>query len=209
MVDAGNRPAWGLLPPELANGTDYRPVWATWPRAKRLALAQSLLKAAGFGIERPLRFQIRFNSSADHRKAAVAMATMWRDLGVEAELLNSEASLHFDSLKRADFQMARSGWIADLPAAENFLSVHRGSAGVQNYSGFNDPRFDKALDTALAETDAKLRTAKMQIAEQILMEEAAILPLYFYTSRALVSPRVTGWIDNAAHVHPSRTLGIQ
>jgi oligopeptide transport system substrate-binding protein len=209
MVNAGNAPAWGLLPPGLVSDTAYRPIWAGWPREKRMDAARQLLAAAGYGPKNLLRFEIRFNSSSEHRKAAAAMATMWRDLGVDAKLFNSEASLHFDSLKRADFQLARSGWIADLPAPENFLNVHRAASGPQNYSGFANPVYEKAMDAALAEADPKRRAEKMQAAEKIVINEAAVLPLYYYASRALVSPRVTGWQDNSGNVHPSRTLGVR
>ncbi len=209
VVDAGNDPAWGLLPAALRGGAAYRPDWAGWYPPKRIAQAKYLLDQAGYGPKNPLRFEIRFNSSSEHRKAAVALSTMWRALGVEATLFNSEASLHFDSLKRADFAVARSGWIADLPAPENFLNVHRASAGIQNYSGYSESRYEAAMEAALAEAEPDARVEKMREAERILMEDAPILPLYFYTSRALVSPRVIGWKDNAVNVHPSRHLGVK
>ncbi len=209
MIAAGNEPAWGLLPPALREESGYRPAWADWSKTKRLDEARRLLRIAGYGPTHPLRFEVRFNSSAEHRRASVAMATMWRDIGVEASLLNSEASLHFDSLKRGDFALARSGWTADIPAPENFLAVHRSDTGPQNYSGFSNAFYDQALDAALAEPDAGRRVAKMRAAEKILIEQAPILPLYFYVSRALVGPRVGGWQDNVANVHPSYTLHIQ
>jgi oligopeptide transport system substrate-binding protein len=209
MVDAGNEPAWGLLPESLGAAEIYRPEWADWPQDKRLAAARQLLSEAGYGPNRPLSFEIRFNSSTEHRRAAVAMATMWRELGVEAKLLNSEASLHFDSLKRADFQFARSGWVADMPAPENFLSVHRSDTGVQNYSGYANATYDAALDAAQAEPEPKARVALMRKAELILMQDMPIIPLYYYSSRALVRPNVSGWRDNNAHTHPSRTLGLK
>jgi oligopeptide transport system substrate-binding protein len=209
MIAAGNEPAWGLLPPALRGAPGYRPQWADWPKAQRLDEARRLLRIAGYGPTHPLRFEIRFNSSTEHRRASVAMATMWRDIGVEAGLLNSEASLHFDSLKRGDFAMARSGWTADIPAPENFLAVHRSDTGPQNYSGFSNIFYDQALDTALAEPDPARRAAKMREAEEMLIEQSPILPLYFYVSRALVGPRVAGWQDNVANVHPSYTLHIQ
>jgi oligopeptide transport system substrate-binding protein len=209
MVDAGNEPAWGLLPASLRGGAAYKPEWVGWYPPKRMAEVRSLLRRAGYGPKKPLRFEIRFNSSTEHRRAAVAMATMWREFGVEVKLLNSEASLHFDSLKRADFQFARSGWVADLPAPENFLSVHRSDTGVQNYSGYANAAYDAALDAALAEPEPKARVALMRRAEAILMADMPIIPLYYYSSRALVRPNVTGWRDNDAHTHPSRTLGVR
>ncbi len=214
MVASGNEPAWGLLPGILRPPEEYtrklsafQPSWSLRPRAEMLEQSRTFLAEAGYGPANPLRFEIRFNSSSEHRRAAVAMATMWREIGVEAKLLNSEASLHFDSLKRGDFDLARSGWIADLPAPENYLSVHRSDAGAQNYSGYANPAYDKTLDDALAEPDPAKRAEKMRQAEMILIAEAPILPLYFYVSRSLVQKDVTGWRDNPANVHPSRLLG--
>ena len=208
MIAAGNEPAWGLLPPGLGGARAYRPAWANWPKAKRMKEARRLLAEAGYDKTNRLRFEIRYNSSVQHRRAAVAMATMWRELGVETALLNSEASLHFDSLRRGDFDMSRSGWVADLPAPENFLAVHRSNAGAQNYSGYASPAYDAALDDAMAEAEPAVRAAKMRAAEAILIQDMPILPLYFYVSRALVQPEISGWQDNIANIHPSYNLAI-
>ncbi len=206
MIAAGNAPAWGILPPALRGDNAYAPNWASLPKAERMRAAKALLREAGYGPTNPLAFEIRFNSSSEHRRAAVAISTMWRELGVEASLLNSEASLHFDSLKRGDFALARSGWVADLPAPENFLAVHTTNAGPQNYSGYANPVYDSALAEAMAEADPALRTTKMQRAEEILIAEMPILPLYYYVAKALVQPDITGWKDNISNIHPSYSL---
>ncbi len=206
MITTGNEPAWGLLPPGIAPGQANAPEWKSWTKQQRTREARRLLSAAGYGPNKPLTFEIRFNNSSEHRRAAVVLATMWRDLGVQARLLNSEASLHFDSLKRGDFALARSGWVADLPAPENFLAVHRSDSGPQNYSGYANAAFDSSLNAAMAEPDIALRVVKMRQAESILLEDLPILPLYFYVTKAMVQPNVSGWQDNIANVHPSYTL---
>ncbi len=205
LIKSGNAPAYGLLPKALS-GRQYQPYWAEWSREKRQNEARKLLQAAGYDNVNPLRFEIRFNSSNEHRRVSVAMASMWRDIGAEVALLNSEASLHFASLRRHDFTLARSGWIADIAAPENFLYVHIKAAGVSNYSGFDDPQYEALLNAAIQESDEKLRLEKMRAAEHYLMQQAPIIPIYHYVSRALVSPRLNGWRNNISNIHPSITL---
>ena len=209
VIGVDNIPAWGLLPPGLAGAQPLRPQWADWPRDRRLRTARRLLADAGYGPDHPLRFDIRFNSSAEHRRVSVALAAMWQPLGVEASLFNSEAALHFAALRRHEFALARSGWIADLPTPENFLLVHQEANGPGNYSGYASADYDRILAQAIAEPDPRQRQQLMRRAEARLIADTPILPLYYYVTRSLVAERIAGWEDNISNVHPSRTLRIR
>lgn len=194
LLGTGELPATGLVPPAIG-GTNPDPL-GTDPAAIRALLAE-----AGFGPGHPLRFTIRVNSGGDHRRVAVALQAMWARLGVEAQVLNTESQLHFAALRSGDFELARSGWIADLPAAENFLAVHLGDAGAINYSGHADPEYDRLFAQGIGGSADALRAA-----EALLLRDAAILPIHFYVSRNLVAPYIGGWQDNAMNIHPSRLL---
>lgn len=204
LLPFGNRPACGVVPPALlaeARQTCSRD-------AQSPKKAAQLLARAGYGANNPLRFTIRINSAREHRRVAVALAAMWADLPVEAVILNSEASLHFASLRRGDFELARSGWIADVPTAENFLAVHRSDAGASNYSGYSKAKYDALLDRARASASVAERHTLIAQADAMIGHDVPVLPLYFYRATALVAPRVKGWQDNSLNIHPSATLSL-
>lgn len=209
ILAAGERPAYGLIPPGLP---DYAPVaadWAAWPAVQRIEKAQALLRTAGYGPDKPLKVELLYNTSDNHRRIAVAIQAMWRKhLGVEATLRNEEWKSYLASRAEKRFQILRMGWVADYADPYSFLELFRTDIGEQNITGWSDAAFDSLTERAANTQATGARMALLAQAEARLLEQAPLVPLYFYVSKRLVKPTVRGWIDNPLDMHPSRHLSL-
>ncbi len=208
VLGAGEVPAYGLIPPgmpgwEQARAADDRSM------AERIEEARELYAAAGFSARRPLRAELRFNTSLTHRRMAAAIAAMWKQqLGVETRLVNEEWKVFVANRRHGRItEIVRGGWIADWRDAGNFLQLFETGSPL-NYSFFSDPAFDTLMQQAeiLSGED---RLAALRQAEERLLDQQVIIPLYFYVSRHLVKPQVRGFEDNAMDIHLSRWLSLQ
>jgi oligopeptide transport system substrate-binding protein len=133
---------------------------------------------------------------------------MWKKLGVEVELVNSELKVHYANLRQGDFQLGRAGWIADYNDAQSFLFLSQTSTKQQNFARFSNPDYDRLMDQASITADPAARARLLEQAETILLKELPVLPLYFYVSKDLVSTKVKGWVDNSFNIHYVRDLSL-
>ena len=84
-------------------------------------MAKQLLQEAGFGPDNPLKFELSYNTSENHKRIAVAIQSMWKPIGVQAEFVNREVKVHYDEMKQHNFDVARAAWVADYNDPQNFL----------------------------------------------------------------------------------------
>ena len=205
----GETPAHGVVPPGIAGYTPARAPWAALPQAQREARARALYRAAGYSRAKPLVLELRYNTSTPHRRLALAVAAMWREvLGINVRLRNEEWKVFVGNRKqRVITQVFRGGWIADVPDARNFLAAF-GSDGPLNWTGYDDAGFRERLARADAARSEAARNAWLHAAETRLLAHDAVIPLYFYTSKHLVDPRVRGFQGNALDRHASRWLSL-
>ena len=91
------------------------------------------------------------------------------------------------------YQMYQLGWIADYPDPQNFLEVLFHSESGQNHGGYNNPQVDALLEQARGTQDIDDRQALYQQAEQLILEDAAWVPLYFDVENWLIKPYVQGF----------------
>ena len=211
VTGLGETPALGIVPPGIDG---YTPAVATWSvgqsQAQLNAEAKRLYREAGYSASRPLEIEIRYNTSTPHRRMALAVASMWRDtLGAKVRLRNEEWKVFVSNRKqRVITQVFRGGWIADVPDARNFLAAYA-SDGPLNWSGFNNAAFTERVARSDRAPNEKARNLWLHAAELRLLNDDAVIPLYYYTSKHLVSDKVLNYNANALDHHGTRWMQLK
>ncbi|MDX1554926.1 MAG: peptide ABC transporter substrate-binding protein [Xanthomonadales bacterium] len=207
VTQFGELPSYNLVPPGV---TDYEPAipeYAQWTQDEREEEARRLYALAGYSEEQPLRVEIRYNTSENHKKVALAMASMWKQvLGVIAVLVNEEWKVFLQNREQQIVtQVFRVGWIGDYNDPYSFLSMFETGDG-QNDFGYSNSTVDALLEEIARERIPGRRQRMMQEAERLILADHPILPVYTYVTRRLVDRRVRGWEDNVMDHHYSRDM---
>ena len=197
IVTAGEVPAYAFVVPGV---TGYDAVYSDFKakeQAARNAEAVKLYEEAGYSKDNPLEIELRYNTSDNHKKIAIAVASMWKKtFGAKVNLVNEEWKVYLETrkLKQAT-QAFRAGWIGDYNDPNTFLELWLSDSGL-NDTGFNDPEFDSLLKQAGVEQDAEKRKQLLMKAEGIFLEANAVAPIYHYVTKRMVKPYVKGWKSN-------------
>jgi oligopeptide transport system substrate-binding protein len=207
VLGDGEIAAYGWVPPGVAGYDGPRFAWADWPAERRLAEARRLYAEAGYSAERPASFQLSYNKSPLHDRIALAVSAMWKQwLGARVTLRAEEFRVLKQTIDTREVEAFRASWIADYNDAYSFLQVLRGGFGI-NLPRYADARYDTLLDRAARAGGAE-RAALLAEAERQLLADVPLVPLFFYVSKHLVSPRVEGWYGNVMNVTYTRHLAL-
>ncbi|WP_018183752.1 peptide ABC transporter substrate-binding protein [Kaistia granuli] len=178
----------------------------TKPAEKTAAAAPASPEASG---PKPLVLTIRVGTGLGNEETARAVAAQWKAIGVESEIVTEPNAAHFARLRDGgDYDVARSGWIADEADPIDMLTVLRSDNVRFNYPRYRNVEYDRLLDLASVEMDMAKRKQDLDAAAAMLAADAPIIPLLGYVSLALVSPVLSGWDDNPRNVHPTRFMTL-
>ena len=198
VTKCGQIPAYSFTPPGT-NG--YQP---TTEIPFDPVLAKSLLDEAGFSEENPFpKLEILFNTNEDHRKLALAIQQMWQiNLGIEVELVNQDWKVYLNREMIGDFQISRAGWIGDYEDPNTFLDLMRPNRG-NNKTGWENMEYDALVEKANTINNQAERYELLYKAEEILIENMPVIPLYTYVRAYQLSPDVKGFSPHILdHHHP-------
>ena len=198
-------PGYSMVPPGIQGYTSAAATFADKSQIDREEEATKILEKLGYGPDKPLKMEIRYNTSENHKNTAVAIQEQLKPLGIEISLLNTDTKTHYAHLEqKGDYDVARAGWIADYQDPETFLGISVKASG-NNYSSYNSPKFEEAMaKAAAAGGNPEERFKLLGEAERILVDEVGNIPLLHYSFHNIVSPKLVGFEDKVLDVHPRR-----
>ena len=194
VTKSGQVPAYSFVPKGILNekGEDFASKKYYDTETPNIEEAKKLLAEAGYPEGKGLpTLEFMYNTEGDHKLIAQAIQQDWAKIGVNVELANQEWKVFLNSRQQGQYQIARHGWSGDYVDPMTFLDLWV-TGGGNNDAGYSNAEYDKLVADAKKEADPAKRWELMRKAEDIIMEEMPIIPLYYYTKVKGAKPEVKG-----------------
>lgn len=188
-------PATSFVPTGLpgADGKDFKNK-DYFPAKGDVEQAKKLLSDAGYPDGKGFpQIVLLYNPEKDeHATIAQAVQDMWKkNLGIDVQLQSQEWKVFQQTRNDKKFEIARDGWVGDYNDPMTFMDMLEAKSG-QNNSGYNNPEYDKLVDVAKVEVDANKRQELLHQAEDVLMEDMPVIPIYYDTQPMGIQSYVKG-----------------
>jgi len=203
VTRAGEVAARSLVPPVIRNYprySNYEPGQCGEYNPKEAA---RLLAEAGFPGGRDMeKIPILTNTDEGRQMVAELIQRQWKEsLGVNIGLEFQEWHAYLSSSRSGNYSIAAAGWIGDYIDPMTFLGMFV-TGGADNQTGWSNPKYDELIANAAKERDDQKRLRMFHDAEQILMDELPVIPVYVLVTRNMVRHYVHGFFENALDTHP-------
>ncbi|MFD0966342.1 ABC transporter substrate-binding protein [Seminibacterium arietis] len=204
VLGQGQVPTYVFTPTYIPEGEAIQqPAYSELSMKDRNEQAIKLLQEAGFSKTNPLKFTILYNTNENHKKIAIAAASIWKKNTnglIDVKLENQEWKAYIDRKRNKQYDIARAGWSADYNQATTFLNYFLSNSS-NNTAFYQNPAYDQAIAESYKAADAKERAAAYAKAEAILAADAPIVPIYNYVNPRLVKPYVKGYTGKDPQDH--------
>ncbi len=137
------------------------------------------------------------------------IARQLEELGIRVEVEVVQKSLLLEQTAKSEVLFFRGSWLGDYPDAENYLSVfYSKNPAPPNYTRYSNPTFDRLYERSLQETNDSLKYALYRRMDQLVMDDAPVVPLWYDEVVHLVDPHVRGFEPNALNLLELRRVSI-
>ncbi|MGC5324339.1 peptide ABC transporter substrate-binding protein [Brevibacillus sp. SYSU BS000544] len=191
VTQANQQPALGFIPD--SNSVGNSPFFQDNDVEKAKQYLAEGMKELGITSLPPI--SLSFNTSEAHKKIAESVQDQWKKaLGVDVKLENKEWKVYIEDMHQGNFQIGRMGWLADYNDPLTFLDLFKDKDGGNNDTRWENQKYKDALNKSATEADPEKRKKLLAEAEQVLMEDMPILPIYYYTQSWVKKDSVKGVI---------------
>ncbi len=198
------RPAYAISYPDDAGYTARARLTGGVAEAKKLLAEAGFPDGKGFP-----EVELLYNTSENHRGIAEAIQEMWRrNLGINIKLVNQEWKVYLDMQHTKNFTIERAGWIADYVDPHVFLETWVTDNG-NNDTNWSNPEYDNLFHQALTAKNDKDRYEIYQKMDQIIVDQVPVIPIYYYTRKHAISPKVKGYYPTLLDNHPFKYIWLE
>ena len=167
------------------------------------AKAKQLLREAGYNSGTDI---ITLKTIPIYADLGAFVARQLEEVGIMVKVETVQRATLLEEIAKSQALFFRGSWIADYPDAENYLSVfYSKNPAPPNYTRYKNLQFDKLYDRALSETNDSARYALYQQMDQIVINDAPVIPLWYDMAIHLVQPNITGFRPNPLNLLELRT----
>ncbi len=194
VTKSGQIPAYSFVPKGILNdkGEDFADREYYDANKANIEEAKKLLAEAGYPNGEGLpTLEFMYNTEGAHKLVAQAIQQDWAKIGVNVELTNQEWKVFLNTRQQGGYEIARHGWSGDYVDPMTFLDLWV-TGGGNNDAGYSNPEYDKLVNDAKKEADLEKRWDIMKKAEDMVMADMPIIPLYYYTKVKGAKPEVKG-----------------
>jgi peptide/nickel transport system substrate-binding protein len=173
----------------LVRGYHYNPL-----------MTKKLLEEAGFPNGRNMPV-ILLKTVPVYAELGAFVARQLEESGIKVQVETVQRATLLEEIAKSKALFFRGSWIADYPDAENYLSVFYGrNPAPPNYTRYKNPSFDKLYEKALTETNDTIRYSLYRQMDQMIINDAPVIPLWYDMAIHLVNLRVSGFHPNALNI---------
>ncbi|NLN45585.1 MAG: peptide ABC transporter substrate-binding protein [Clostridiaceae bacterium] len=159
--------------------------------------ARQLLADAGYANGEGFpKFEYLLNTSTGHKLIAEALQNMWKtELGIDCTIAEQEWGVFLNTRQNGEYEVARHGWLADYNDPISFLDMWV-TGGGNNDAQWSNAEYDALISGVKTSSDRTKRYADMHAAEDILMEEMPVSPIYYYVDIYMKSAKLEGFYSS-------------
>ncbi len=191
ILQGGQKAARSLVPLEM--GLSEEGYFADGGKEQAAALLEEALKNLECRREELAPITLSYSSSERNAAIAQAVQKQWEGtLGVQVLLEAVEPKMYYKRLSQKEYQLAAGSWTADYNDPINFLEVFKYKDSGTNNTNWENPKYVELLNQSALCRDSEERKRILGQAEQILMDQMPLIPVFHFALNYLERDGVEG-----------------